>query len=316
MRNGGAVATKTGKLKSARKKRAVTHKHAEGYEEFPCDLCGRTDAIEVPYVREYTNGQLIHICRECGFIYVKMRRSYDKVAQVWSRELFGKAYTSKSPLMFARHNYVAEFIDQKLGLKNKKICDIGAGEGQFLNIAKRGYNASVFGIEPSSLNCGMMKNVGIDHFQGTLQDYLNGSHHKQDRADIVTMMWTLENATSCKDLLMGSREILKNKGYLVIATGNRILVPFSKPLYLYLSSNPADTHPARFSVNTLTSFLAATGFKVMHINPYLNDGLVLCVIAKKFRIDKRVRVKGDDFKKVHDFFKRWHKETLFYRENQ
>ncbi|UCD15188.1 MAG: methyltransferase domain-containing protein [Candidatus Omnitrophota bacterium] len=304
------------KSKLKRYKKLAGEKCDDGYKEFPCDLCRSTEAIKVPYASRYTKGQDIHICKNCGFVYVKKRRSYDRIAQVWSKELFGKAYTAKSPLMLARHSYVAEFIDQNLSLKNKKICDVGAGEGQFLNLIKKNYRASVFGIEPSSVNCKLMRSEGIKYFQGTLQDYLESFKHKQYRADIVTIMWTLENATSCNDLLLGAREILKDNGFLVVATGSRLLVPFSKPLYLYLSSNPADTHPARFSFNTLISFLNRTGFKVICANHYLNDSLALCVIAKKCKINKAARIKGDDFREVRDFFKRWHRETLFHRENQ
>lgn len=285
----------------------------EGYAEYACDLCGSRQTIEMPHVRKYTAGQIIHICKKCGFVYVKKRRPYDKVAEVWSKELFGKAYTSKTPLMLARHTYVAEFMDQSIGLKGKSLCDIGAGEGQFLKIVRDNYGAKVFGVEPSEANCVRMDGLGIKNFTGTLEDYLRSPSHKAYRADIATMMWTLENATSCGDLLMGSREIVKDGGYLVIATGSRILVPFAKPLYLYLSSNPVDTHPSRFSLNTLSSFLLTSGFKVTHVNPYLNDGLVMCVIAKKTAVSKKQRIKGDDFKKVRSFFDRWHKETEHYR---
>lgn len=291
----------------------VSGKHNDEYKEFVCDICASADAIEVPYVRQYTNKQVIHICKNCGFIYVKKRRSFNKIAQVWSNELFGKAYTSRTPLMLARHTYVAEFVDQSINLKNKKICDIGAGEGQFLNIVKRNYGSFVFGIEPSEANCRMMRKLGIKCYKGTLEEYLINSQSKRYRADIVTIMWTLENAMSCKELLIGARQILKNKGYLVVATGSRILTPFSKPLYLYLSRNPVDTHPARFSVNTLSSLFVITGFKLIHINSYLNDGLALCMIAKKAKINKNAKIRKDDFRKVSDFFKRWHKESMFYR---
>ncbi|NQT00271.1 MAG: methyltransferase domain-containing protein, partial [Candidatus Omnitrophica bacterium] len=235
----------------------------DGHKEFACDLCGKREAVEVPYVRQYTKGQVIHICKNCGFIYVKMRRSLEKVAEVWSKEMFGKEYTCKTPLMIARHNYVAEFLDQKIGLKNKKLFDIGAGEGQFLNLLKAGYNASVFGIEPSGVNCGIMNKLRINCFQGTLEAYIKSHHSKKHQADIATLTWTLENATSCKDILFGARQVIKDGGYLVVATGSRILVPFVKPLNLYLSPSPADVHPARFSINTLTSLLAIAGFKVV-----------------------------------------------------
>ncbi|SMP83299.1 hypothetical protein SAMN06295888_1821 [Desulfonatronum zhilinae] len=40
------------------------------YSKFPCDLCGSTQSVEAPYARLYTNDQPIHICKECGFVYV------------------------------------------------------------------------------------------------------------------------------------------------------------------------------------------------------------------------------------------------------
>lgn len=278
------------------------------YKEFPCDLCGSRSTIELPYARKYTNGQVIHICKKCGLIYVKMRRPYNKIAEVWSKELFGKKYTAKSPLMVARHAYVAEFLNQHLKLKNKEVCDIGAGEGQFLKVIKQTYGASVYGIEPSLSNCNILKRLKFQYFNGTLEDFLNSRSYTKYQADIVTMMWTLENATSCRDMLMGARKILKEDGYLFIGTGSRILVNFSKPLRLYLSSNPVDTHPVRFSFNTLVSMLAATGFKTVCHNSYLNDNLLLGIIAKKCRIAKNIQIQGDDFRKVRDFFKKWHNQ--------
>lgn len=291
-------------------------KNKDAYKNFPCDICGGNKTIEVPHCRIYTNGQVLHICQTCGFIYVKKRRSCEKVAQVWSKELFGKAYTSKTPLMLARHTYIAEFINQNIGLKGKEVCDIGAGEGQFLNLINKNYKANVFGIEPSEFNCQLMEKAGVKNFLGTLEDYVNNPIDKGYKADIVTMMWTLENSTSPKDLVAGAHKILKAGGHLIIATGSRILVPFSKPLSLYLTPNPLDTHPSRFSEKTLSALLLRCGFRATQVNPYLNDSLVLCLIAKKIKPLKNAKIKGDDPGQIRDFFKRWHKETMFYTKKK
>lgn len=280
------------------------------YQVYPCDLCAETEAVEIPRVREYTNGQVIHVCKNCGFIYVKRRRSFDVIAKVWSDEIFGNLYTARSPLMLARHTYIAEFIDQNVGLKGKIVTDIGAGEGQFLNIVQKNYGANGFGIEHSPRNGELLKRLNIRSFTGALEDYLK-SEEKKEFSDIVTMMWTLENATNPRQILSGAYQILKKGGYVVVATGSRILVPFAKPLSLYLSTNPADTHPSRFSVNTLSSMLSVSGFKVRYINPYLNDGMMLCVIGEKSKIDPQAKIKGDDYREVIDFFERWHKEGCF-----
>ena len=51
----------------------------ENHREYPCDLCGSTVCIELPYARLYHNDQPVHICRQCGFVYVRYRRSTEAI---------------------------------------------------------------------------------------------------------------------------------------------------------------------------------------------------------------------------------------------
>jgi hypothetical protein len=283
------------------------------YEEFSCDLCGSTDAVEVPYVRFYTNNEPIHICKACGFVYVIKRRTAQSIADSWSDDLYGDGYTARIPAVKARQTYVAEFIDTNIGLKGKDLCDIGTGEGQFLEIVRASeYGAQVFGTEASKKNCTKLAKSGINHFQGTIEDFSKSKQIKNYKADIATIMWTLENCRSCLDMLSGAYSLLKDDGYIVLATGSRILVPFKKPLNLYFSKNPADTHAFRFSANTLRGILAVSGFEVKFVNQYL-DSDILCMIAQKKKKSVKISWIGDDFIKVYDFFERWHKETIHYR---
>lgn len=277
-------------------------------KEYHCDLCGSSDAVEVPYARLYTNDQPIHICKICGFIYVKKRRTSKEIASEWSDNLFGKNYTARIPAVKARQTYVADYIDSKINLKGKKIIDIGAGEGQFLEIAKYQYGAEVFGIEPSYTNCAQMKNNGLDCFNGTIEDYISSRYNKI--FDIATIMWTLEACLSCRDMIVSARKLLNNDCYIVVATGSRILVPFKKPLWEYLRPNPPDTHAFRFSVNTLKALLTTCGFKVMHVNRYIDTDYLVILAEVCDNID--VSLQGDNFLQVYDFFERWHRESMYY----
>jgi 2-polyprenyl-3-methyl-5-hydroxy-6-metoxy-1,4-benzoquinol methylase len=284
----------------------------KGYKEFPCDLCGSTKAIEVPYAREYTNNQPKHICTECGFVYVKMRRSAKEIADTWSGDIFGSTYTAAIPAVKSRLTYVAEFIDQNLRLRNKNVCDIGSGEGVLLDmIRQEKYGAIVLGIEPSQKNCSKLEEMGIEHFWGTIEDFRDNEMEKRQKADLVTITWTLENCESCRGMLESAYDILKDNGHVVVATGSRLLVPFKKPLYNYLGKNPADTHAFHFSAKTLQGILAVSGFEVTHINRYL-DSDILCMIARKGEQGKQIEWQGDNYLKVYNFFERWHVETKIY----
>lgn len=286
--------------------------------DYSCDVCGSDDAAEIDIAPLYTNGQPLHVCKGCGNVYVRRRRNFDEIADDWSNELFGGHYNARIPAIIARLVYVAEFLDERLKLKGKSVCDIGAGEGQFLDMIRQPkYGAKVFGVEPSESNCKLLDKMGIANFVGPLEDYA-ASRGEADRAnfDVVTIMWTLEACAQPRAMLEASWEVLKPGGHVLIATGSRILVPFKKPLWKYLNPVPADTHPGRHSANALTGILATTGFAVDNINSYI-DSDVLVVTAKKMPKGSNIEWKRDDWRQVIDFFRRWHEETAkFYPKPQ
>ena len=293
-------------------------KTKKGIKILLCDLCGSAAAIEVPHCREYTNNQPVHICKNCGFVHVKERRPAKEIAKAWSYLIFDKSftektYTSRIPAVKARHVYVADFINENIGLKRKYVCDIGAGEGQFLEIVSDSdYKAKVFGIEPSEANCRAMRKSGFKVFRGTIEDFRNSDEFAKGTFDVVTIIWTLCNSFSCRDMVSIAHEMLKRGGYLVIAEGSRIGVPFKKPLNYYFSSLPQDLHSFHFSANALRNLFQISGFEVVHVNRYV-DTDYLCMIGKKTTKNKSKDFKKDNYRVVRDFFERWHRETPFYK---
>ncbi len=283
-----------------------------GYTEFPCDVCLSKDAVEVPHSREYSRNEPIHICKQCGFVYVKLRRPPQKIADVWSKDIFQKGYTAHIPHVLARQTFVAGTLDNHVKLRGKSVCDIGAGEGQFLDIVRdRKYGASVFGIEPSEYNCKLLKSMSIPYFHGSMEAFLKSPERNNYRADVVTIMWTLENCQNPRGILKAAYGLLKEDGYIVLATGSRILVPFKKPLNMYISKNGADTHATHYSANSLRGILAESHFETTFINRYL-DNDILCVIAKKRPLSKKIARETDNYLDVYNFFERWHADTQVY----
>jgi 2-polyprenyl-3-methyl-5-hydroxy-6-metoxy-1,4-benzoquinol methylase len=281
--------------------------------ECRCDLCGSDEALEIGCARLYTRGQPVHVCARCGFVYVRSRRSAEEIARSWSEEIYGAGYTARIPAVKARFTYVADFTDMHLELKGKKVCDIGAGEGLFPKILRDEYGADVFGIEPSPHNCRLLADLKIPSFQGTIEEYSTRAKQGQDKTDVVTILWTLECCRSARDMLQAAWDILDDAGHVVIGTGSRILVPFKKSLQSYFPTHALDTHPVRFSASTLRGMLAVCGFEAVHVNRYL-DTDYLCVIGQKRPRGAKIDWTGDDPVRVLEFFDRWHKESLWYRE--
>jgi len=278
-----------------------------------CDVCNSKKSQEIKVLRKYSNKQEIRVCKKCGFIFVPNRRSYEEIAKTWSRKLYGNTYTARIPAIKARQTYLIDTLDNWFGLKNKDICDIGAGEGQMLEIADKEYGAKVFGIEPSKKNIFLMRKNKIKCFEGTIEDYHKSKNFNKKKFDIVTIAWTLENCSSCFDLINISKKLLKPSGKIVVATGSRILVPFKKPLSLYISKVEADTHSFRFSRNTLARLMIINGLNIVKENRYIDTDYLILSGRKsnKSKMNKR-KLPKDNYKNILDFFKRWDKEQKYF----
>jgi 2-polyprenyl-3-methyl-5-hydroxy-6-metoxy-1,4-benzoquinol methylase len=289
-----------------------TMRQHAGVQDYPCDLCGADEPIEVPHCRLYTGGQVVHICGACGFVYVRTRRSSEEIARVWAQEIYGAVYTAvRNPAVMARQTFVAEFLASNTDIEGSTVCDVGAGEGLFLKYLQEHYRVSAFGIEPSTSNSARLHKLGIESFDGTIEQFLASPAARAYRADVVTVMWTLENCFSCIDMLKGAAALVEVGGKVLVATGSRILVPFKKPLFQYFSHTPADTHCFRFSANALQTALALAGLRTVATNRYI-DNDILCVLAEKTEPAATLQPIKDHPLEVVSFFERWHAESVHY----
>ena len=266
---------------------------------FPCDVCGADDPMPLPHVEAYTGGQPIHVCQRCGLVYVPERRSNEAILQSWT-DIYGEGDYSatNNPAVEARLHYCAFWLDQVLGLEGKRIFEIGAGEGRFLEIVASHYGAFPMGLEPAASSVACVE-------QGYIEDYAG----PWGVADIVCILWTLENCRDPGLMLRQARKILKPDGHLLVATGSRLLVPYKKPLSEYLSDLPSDCHATRWTFNSLRNALNAAAFYPTDINPWLSND-ILGMIAKRGGkpTEYQDRFGSDSALALANFVTRWHLE--------
>ena len=276
------------------------------------DYLGLGKFIDIPCSKKLTGGIPINILKYSGLVSVVKRRSSKKIAEEWSNN-FGrnKNYDAKIPAVLARHTYTAETIVSKIQLKSKSLIDLGAGQGTFLNILKKKKKLKrLFGVEPSKKNCKEIKDYGIKTFNGRIEEFAST---KNEKFDVATLLWTLCNCSDPFNIIKSAHKILKKNGYIVVAEGSRILVPFKKPIQMYFSRvQKPDMHPFHFSKNSLINLLVLNKFKIVYVNQYIDSDYLL-VIAKKTNKVQIRDIKLDNFKKVKLFFKDWYKNSLNYK---
>lgn len=268
--------------------------------EHDCDLCGGPKYLTLDLARKYIgDNEPPVICDGCGFVYVRNRRSPEEIARAWD-DIWGEGYTSEWPGVKARLYYVAEWCERQFRWANKRVLDIGAGQGTFMNFI-RFHGAQSVGIEPCHKNVERITHAGMMAVEGT------ADHPRLDKLgpfDVVTILWTLENCGDCIAMLNRASGLLKPDGLMVIATGSRILVPFKKPLSSYFSKNPADLHCFRWSKNSLRHALRLVNFHVAAWND-LEQSDHMVAIAARGGIPRNLRPSLDDPYQVLAHFKQW-----------
>lgn len=255
-----------------------------------CDLCGGTAGTEIE--------PGIVVCSGCGFVYAPERRSPEAIAADWTNVYRSGAYDPSWPGVKARLYYVAEWLDQKIGLEGKSVLDIGAGTGFFVReVQRRG--AQPVGLEPDYLNANHIRSDGIHCFTGSIETAPSPGQY-----DLVTILWTLENCGDCLAMLEYAKEALAPGGRVVVATGSRILVPFKKPYSSYFGKLSPDLHCFRWSRASLGEAMRLSGLAVEAQNDW-RDRDEMLVVGRANEDCIKMPAGHDAHMSVVFFFQRW-----------
>jgi 2-polyprenyl-3-methyl-5-hydroxy-6-metoxy-1,4-benzoquinol methylase len=242
-------------------------------EFVPCNLCGADDAELLypntldgrtrPNAQAYqcTNpGYGLHHaivrCRRCGLVYANPRfpqsellEEYEHVVDpLYEQEREGRVLT------FQRH---LEPIEKMVGdFKGKRILDVGAYTGVFVEIAqRRGWDA--YGTELSEWAARLCEERGLAVRCGTLEE----AAFPDDWFDVATSWDVVEHLADPRGHLREIHRVLKPGGLLVIHT-----IDIDAPIARLLGARwpwLMEMHIVYFSRRTLAMMLQAVGFEVV-----------------------------------------------------
>ena len=244
-----------------------------------------------------------------GLIFNKNYIDDEKQINLYSKNVFKKkftknTYSSNIPAVSARHKYVYDTIKSHLNIKNKKILDIGAGDGSFLNLFAD--KRSLLGLEPKENNCKLIKKKKIK-----FQNCSVNNAKIVNKFDIGTLLWTTCNFNNPYEAIKKISTFIKKDGYLIVAESSRILVHPRKNLKNWVGKMHRYFNPTHFSKNSLVNLLKINGFQIQYINRYQDTDYLLIIAKNKFKKFKKFEV--DNYKKLLVFFKHWEKIDKFLK---
>ena len=264
-----------------------------------CMICGATNLGSVDTMAS------LYQCGTCQFIFRNPRPSEARIARYYSTE---DQYDDWLKNESARD----ELWRRRLRMLNRyrsrgRLLDVGAGIGQFLNLAKEYYEVEGTEVSASAVRIANEK-YGLHLNCGRLEDI----DFRDRRFDVITLFHVLEHVGDPKALLLKCAEILSPDGIIVIAVPNEIR-GWKRPLKsaaallglgrrkvsvryglaaLRLSEPGEEIHLSFFTSRTIETLLTAAGLKVIDhdVDPcHASTGMKQLLHEVAFRLCKALR---------------------------
>ena len=275
-------------------------------------------AVKLAFLKKFTKIDL-YVSKKTGCLIPGYFHKNKKNLRVWEQRYKKKKYTSNSPHFLSRHIYTIENTKEIINFKNKRIADLGCGNGGLIKLLSSLYSfKEIIGFEASRQNCKVnskkMRNKRIKFINSSIEN-INEKNFKQ-YFDVIFLTWTLSNTSNPLNILKKISKILKNNGHLIIAESSRILVTPNYTLNYYFSlekkMNTFLNYPWRFSFNSLNNLLMLFNFKTIKTNDYKHNDNMVLISKKTKKFKKNYRV--DKISSVISFFKKWLKQNSLFKD--
>lgn len=231
-------------------------------------------------------------CKFCGL--VQLTNSPVK----YYKEVIRAVGFSKKILKF-RENQFKNFV-KKYSLKNKKIIEIGSGDGEYLKIMKK-YCKDSYGLEFSKTNLKILKDKKLNYIKG-YPDNIDRKFHK-NKFDGFFCMSFLEHSPNINLFLKTIYNNLNNNSYGIIEVPNLDMI-IKKKLYTEFILD----HLNYFTKKTIKQLLNQNGFEIIECKEIWENYIISLVVKKRqilkdININKIIHTFRDKYKKFKNINK-------------
>lgn len=186
-----------------------------------CPLCGSASQVAIEPFNSYEMAR----CSDCSLVYTTLRKiPREQYEEVYSGEadylemVEVAEKTARGEWGFRQLRWFKRKALRWIETErpNSRLVDVGTGPGTFLLVAKqRGF--SVKGVEPTKLAAETARSLGVDMFNGVIEDF---AATQDEKFDVVTSFEVMEHVPDPISMLKSIRAILKPDGIFVFSVPN------------------------------------------------------------------------------------------------
>jgi 2-polyprenyl-3-methyl-5-hydroxy-6-metoxy-1,4-benzoquinol methylase len=189
------------------------------------------------------------------------------------RSIFEKAYHFvKNIALKNKLNLINSYQPSK-GL----ILDIGAGTGDFLNVAQN-VGWKTVGVEPSDKAKAIAKNKGVSFVENT-------SELESHTFDVISMWHVLEHVPNLEEQIKELKRLLKPSGTLIVAVPN--FKSFDAKHYgNFWAAYDVPIHFWHFSKTAIQKLFAKENMTLEKVLPMKFDSFYVSLLSEKYKTGK------------------------------
>lgn len=229
-------------------------------------------------------------CTRCGYVFSNPSLPEDELLRFYA-QLDDREYAEEEVGRGRNFSAILNRLD-KFSLPGKRLLDVGAASGIFLNLARnRGYD--IRGIEPSrSLAADARKRYDIELFVGTLEGFRD-----ERKFSVVTLLDILEHLPDPGGFMGRVSALTEEEGVLVVVT------PDIDSLAARLAGRKwwhfRIAHVAFFNRRSLRFLLEKYGFEIVECKRYAWNFSLFYLLTRIFPRMKSYRSLQKKLKKLH-----------------
>ncbi|MEI7817060.1 MAG: class I SAM-dependent methyltransferase [Desulfuromonadales bacterium] len=243
-------------------------------------------------------------CETCGYVFDNPRPESEEIIEYYSKPMKYESWLVKED--DRNKLWQRRLIKVLAHKKSGTLLDVGAGTGQFLNIAKK-YFTDVYGTEVSESAVHVAHDkYGLELIRSQIED----ADFDAVTFDNICMFHVLEHVPNPRSVLLKCRDLLAPEGILFIAVPNEIhslrnivrrllnrsgisRIRYSGVLgipLITLDGSLAEIHLSHFSPGVLEDVMAMEGFTILEtgLDPYFVSSGVGAVIDSVYFLFCRV----------------------------
>ena len=215
-----------------------------------CLICNSKSIVKQDIFKQF----YLVKCSDCNFVFTKQMPSTQEFERTY-RKYGRNAY--QSPITIKRFNELLDEFEKYR--KTNKLLDVGCGEGDFLDVAKkRGWD--VYGTEYGENAFNKCVDKGIKMYNGVLDP----NKFEKESFDVVTSFEVLEHINNPKEEINNISKLIRKGGLFYCTTPNfnalgRLYLKNKYNIFIY------PEHLCYYTPNTLTKLVTQFNFKKQRV---------------------------------------------------